>query len=71
MTVDVVATVLTGIAVVFGVLFGVWKMLAAYETRNDAAHAALTARIDAADAASTARSDKLYELLLERLPKAS
>lgn len=54
MTTDVVATVLTGV----GVLLGVWRMLAAYETRNDAAHAALTARID-----------RLYELLLERLPK--
>ena len=41
-------------------LFGVGKKLAAYELRNDAAHAALTARID-----------RLYELLLERLPKAS
>lgn len=60
MTTDVVATVLTGVGVLAGVLFGVWKMLAAYEMRNDAAHAALTARID-----------KLYELLLERLPKAS
>lgn len=55
MATDVVATVLTGV----GVLPGVWRLLAAYETRNDAAHAALTARID-----------RLYELLLERLPKA-
>ena len=66
MATDVVATVLTGA----GVLFGVWKMLAAYETRNDAAHAALSARIDSAQAATNARIDKLYALLLERLPKA-
>ena len=58
MTTDVIATVLTGIGVLAGVLLGVWRMLVASETRNDAAHAALTARID-----------RLYELLLERLPK--
>ena len=65
MTTDVIATVLTGV----GVLLGVWRLLAAYETRNDAAHAALTARIDHAQGALTARIDRLYELLLERLPK--
>ncbi len=59
MTADVVATVATGVGVLAGVLFGAWKMLAAYELGNEAAHAALTARID-----------KLYELLLEWLPKA-
>ena len=48
-------TVLTGA----GVLLGVWRILATYEARNDRAHAALTARID-----------RLYELLLERLPPA-
>ena len=47
------ATVLTGA----GVLLGVWRIVATYEARNDRAHAALTARID-----------RLYELLLERLP---
>lgn len=53
MDADVIATVLTGA----GVLLGVWRLLAHYEDRNDRAHAALTARID-----------RLYELLLERLP---
>lgn len=53
MDADVMATVLTGA----GVLLGVWRLLAHYEDRNDRAHAALTARID-----------RLYELLLERLP---
>ena len=65
MTTDVIATVLTGV----GVLLGVRRLLAAYETRNDAAHAALTARIDHAQGTLTARIDRLYELLLERLPK--
>ena len=65
MTIDVIATVLTGV----GVLLGVWRMLAAYETRNDAAHTALSTRIDAASTALTVRIDRLYELLLERLPK--
>ena len=50
-----ITTVLTGA----GVLLGVWRILATYEARNDRAHAALTARID-----------RLYELLLERLPPA-
>ena len=65
MTADVIATVLTGV----GVLLGVWRLLAAYETRNDAAHAALTAGIDHAQSTLTARIDRLHELLLERLPK--
>lgn len=56
MTAEVVATVLTGV----GVVFSFWRLLAAYETRNDAAHAALTSRID-----------KLYELLLTRLPQTN
>ena len=60
MTTEVVATIVTGIGVVLTVMLGVWRLLAAYETRNDAAHAALTARID-----------KLYELLLTRLPQTN
>jgi hypothetical protein len=55
MDAEVIATVLTGA----GVLLGVWRLLAHYEDRNDRAHAALTARVD-----------RLYELLLERLPPA-
>ena len=42
MTTEIVATILTGA----GVLVGVWRMLAHYETRNDAAHAELGRRID-------------------------
>lgn len=38
--------VLTGVGVTAGVLPGVWRMLAHYETRNDAAHAELGRRID-------------------------
>ena len=64
MDANVVATVLTGV----GVLLGVWRIVALYETRNDAAHAALGARIDAAQTSLSNRIDRLYELLLERLP---
>ena len=67
MTADVIATVLTGV----GVLLGVWRLLAAYEARNDAAHAALSTRIDTARAELGGRIDRLYELLIERLPKAA
>ena len=65
------------IGTVAATLFGVWRMLAHYETRNDAAHAELGRRIDAVrtdlsariDAlerrfdAMTGRIDKLYELI--------
>ena len=39
---EIVAVILTGA----DVLLGVWRMLAHYETRNDAAHADLGRRID-------------------------
>jgi hypothetical protein len=40
-------------------LFGVWRMLAHYETRNDAAHAELGRRIDAVRTDLSARIDAL------------
>ena len=50
-TVQVLTTVaglmLTSAATIAGVLFGVWRMLAHYEARNDAAHRDLGMRIDA------------------------
>ncbi len=46
MTTEIMAMVLTGVGVTAGVLLGVWRMLAHYETRNDAAHAELGRRID-------------------------
>ena len=36
----------TAVGTVAATLFGVWRMLAHYETRNDAAHAELGRRID-------------------------
>ena len=42
MTPEIVSVVLTG----GGVLLGVWRMLAHYEARNDAAHAKLGQRIE-------------------------
>ena len=46
MTGEIIAMILTGVGVTAGVLLGVWRMLAHYETRNDAAHAELGRRID-------------------------
>ena len=46
MTTEILTIVLTGVGVTAGVLLGVWRMLARYETRNDAAHAELGRRID-------------------------
>ena len=46
MTIEVLTIILTGVSVTAGVLLGVWRMLAHYETRNDAAHAELGRRID-------------------------
>ncbi len=46
--------------------FGVWRMLAHYETRNDAAHTELGRRIDTGNANLSVRIDKLYELLSQR-----
>ena len=70
MTPEIVSVVLTGAGVLVGVLFGVWRMLAHYETRNDAAHAELGRRIDVMNTGIdklteglSARIDKLYELL--------
>lgn len=46
MTNEVLTIILTGVSVTAGVLLGVWRMMAHYETRNDAAHAELGRRID-------------------------
>ncbi len=49
----------TAIGTVAATLFGVWRMLAHYETRNDAAHAELGRRIDAVRTDLSARIDTL------------
>ena len=49
----------TAIGTVAATLFGVWRMLAHYETRNDAAHAGLGRRIDAVRTDLSARFDTL------------
>ncbi len=49
----------TAIGTVAATLFGVWRMLAHYETRNDAAHAEQGRRIDAL----AGRIDRVYELI--------
>ena len=66
MSPEIVSVVLTGATVPGGALFGVWRMLAHYETRNDAAHAESGRRIDAVCAELSLRIDKLYELLSSR-----
>ena len=43
MTLEIVSVVLTGA----GVLLGVWRIQAHYETRNEAAHRALAGQIEA------------------------
>lgn len=45
MTSEVLTIILTGVSVTAGVLLGVWRMLAHYETRNDAAHAELRSEL--------------------------
>lgn len=42
MNLEIASVVLTGV----GVLLGVWRILAHYETRNDAAHAELARKIE-------------------------
>ena len=49
----------TAIGTVAATLFGVWRMLAHYETRNDAAHAELGRRIDAVRTDLSASIDTL------------
>ena len=49
----------TAIGTVAATLFGVWRMLAHYETRNDAAHAELGRRIDAVRTDLSTRIDTL------------
>ena len=46
----------TSIGIVAATLFGIWRMLAHYETRNDAAHADLGCRIDGVNS----RIDNLF-----------
>ena len=56
----------TAIGTVAATLFGVRRMLAHYETRNDAAHAELGRRIDAQGRRIDTlgvRIDRLYELI--------
>ena len=55
----VMTDIWTAIGAVAVTLFGVWRMLARYETRNDAAHAELGRRIDTLGG----RIDRLYELI--------
>lgn len=61
MTIEVLTMILTGVGVTAGVLLGVWRMLAHYETRNDAAHAELGRRIDLVNG----RIDLVYRELVE------
>ena len=61
----------TAIGTVAATLFGVWRMLAHYETRNDAAHAELGRRIDAQGRRIDTlggRIDRLYELIAGQRP---
>ena len=56
----------TAIATVAATLFGVWRMLAHHETRNDAAHAELERHIDAQGTridTLSGRIDRLFELI--------
>ena len=63
MTPEIVSVVLTG----GGVLLGVWRMLAYYEARNDAAHAKLGQRIDAVSSELGQRIDAVRAELGARL----
>ena len=63
MTPEIVSVVLTG----GGVLLGVWRMLAHYEARNDAAHAKLGQRIDAVSSKLGQRIDAVRAELGARL----
>ena len=61
----------TAIGTVAATLFGVWRMLAHYETRNDAAHAELGRRIDAQGSRIDTlggRIDRLFELIAGQRP---
>ena len=53
----------TAVGTVVVTLFGVWRMLAHYETRNDAAHAELGKRIDNLNNSINNRIDNLYSLI--------
>lgn len=60
----------TAVGTVVVTLFGVWRMLAHYETRNDAAHAELGKRIDGLNSridnlnnSINNRIDNLYSLI--------
>ena len=46
MTLEIASIMLTGAGVLLGVLFGVWRIQAHYELRNDAVHAELTRKIE-------------------------
>ena len=74
----VAGLVLTSAATIAGVLFGVWRMLAHYEARSDAAHRDLGLRIDATNARIdgvrtdlVARTDKMGADLVARIDGVS
>lgn len=57
----------TAVGTVVVTLFGVWRMLAHYETRNDAAHAELGRRIDNLDSRINHRIDNLNDSISNRI----
>ena len=63
----VTGLVLTSAATIAGVLFGVWRMFAHYEARNDAAHRDLGMRIDA----TNERIDGLKTDLVVRIDRVN
>ena len=65
MTIEILTIILTGVSVTAGVLLGVWRMLAHYETRNDAAHAELGRRIDGVRTELGGRIDKTNDRMDE------
>ncbi len=57
----------TAVGTVVVTLFGVWRMLAHYEPRNDAAHAELGRRIDNLDNSINNRIDNLDSRINHRI----
>lgn len=68
MSAGVIATLLTGVGVLFGVLFGVWRMVDALGARLDARIDAVNARLDSGLGGLNARIDAV--LLADRRPPA-